>query len=223
MPPLHFFFLPEQTVQPTPPKPHALGEVPDWQVLLLQQPAQLPAPHGAAWQLPALQVAPAPRSAVQFWQTPPPLPHWVALVVVTHWLPLQQPFAHGLFVPAPQPTRAHVPAPVAPAAMQTAFGPRAALQLMQAPPLVPHSAAFVPATTQVLPLQQPVVHGLTVFTPHTWPAQVENCVVPLQMLPPVTLQGALQTASNGLAAFPVGWTVNPQLLLPPNAKQVDEA
>jgi hypothetical protein len=90
-------------------------------------------------------------------------------------------------------------------------------------PLVPHSAAFVPATTQVLPLQQPVVHGLFVPAPHCWPAQVENCVAPLQMLPPPVLQGGLQTASNGLAAFPVGWTVNPQLLLPPNVRQVDEA
>jgi hypothetical protein len=162
--------LPEQGAHAAPPVPQlaALWLAPVMHTPALQQPVgqlvasqtqappeqRCPAAH--ALFVPHLQAPVVQRSPVvpQLVQAPPVIPHWVAVVGLTHAPPLQQPLAQlaALHTQAP-PTQAR-PAP------QAAFVPH-----LQAPPTqvsaevalqVVHAAPAVPQVASALAWQTPL-------------------------------------------------------------------
>jgi hypothetical protein len=185
-----------QSVQASPPAPHADGEVPDAQELPLQQPeAQL---VGLQTQVPLLHCWPA-RQAL-------PLPHWqfppleqLLAVVEEQALQLAPPAPHrasvgGLTQLPPLPPLQHPPAQLVPSQTQlparhrlptehSAFVPQRQLPLelhesardgsqpLHAAPPVPQSRT-VAGLTQVAPLQQPAAQLPALQPVHAWAVQV---------------------------------------------------
>lgn len=141
-----------QSRQVPPPLPHVVVER-VWHVWPLQHPegheipSQMHAPASQRW--PGAQGGPPPHEHApdvqpsarpsQATQAAPPVPHALAVSVVVHTEPLQQPVVHVVLQPAHAPPTHATPTP----------------QLAHAAPPAPHAAAVLP-DWHVFPAQQPL-------------------------------------------------------------------